>query len=1425
MKRSPLNIVASLLASLLAAPFFAPASAVAGAKAPFVAVPANHANLPNIVVDDNMVFYPPVLGGTPANLSWSGDVTNLNDYGLYKIFGGYPSGLIYQEFPAWSAVRYLSDAVFQMTGQRLPVVSNHTYPLNNSIMLTTLDALKNSPGAPADVVSAATAALGVGSLYDRREAFYIRTEASGIYIVANQVSGLGHAVVELLEGDHAATGYQVGYETLSMGPNWTYVPDFSTRNLAFNTEFSDRPDYYFRSLSFEGGQSDILNFILRANGFTNGMPAPDETEDLSYEHWQRGFRVANIGSPREQSMSGPPSQVLQGYNVAIASNMIATGDTRGFLAPAQLGLYASRPAPTAANEWLLWFATDVAATATNAVSWCVLDTPASGTTPATYKWFETSLAGVRPHADLSVPAVRNILLADMKTRAENYWKTSPGRIFGMNTEPADGGPNDAQFVQNTANPNWYPQYRQAEGQAWGPYALSGSPVGPVPNQATETWWWNPTNPDSANAYSDTLMAFNNWILREYDKYIDSLPPANQTSGGINKKSLVTALSLSYYVHDVPPNFNLDPRVRVSDAIFPAHRGQGKWKHCISHEDVTKAFSTLSPQPGSSYALLSQSLYTDWGVGNAADRRGSASDIQAYISRDYQAGGRGIAGQGDINFGKMALHYYMLSKMFWNATLTVDQLDALRARWITRAFGANAAGVMKKYYDLMLPENYMNTPSGRGLAISYIQQADALVAPGSDEQRRLDDLKQFWYAYYLQDIGATASSPELKEFMWKGQMSYMYPLFTFQTKVFGIAGFDAAERAAGTNYFNAATHFMSPAHYEPAETAGWWANVVAHWPVSQVDSFADAVLANGEAGFSVDVNNLTGVQEFRDNSIPEGYLLYANTQLPKPLSRANRAGETIGFQVCWSDTTSEAYRLPYGISKWDTTLKQWTSVWSGTADSVSTTGPAFVTSTNPQGQCRRIIAAYTAPSAGLYRFDVGSISYAFSPTPIGLINIRLATLDYDLASNTYSGASVSQGLSCSRYADTGPAPSYAYFYIPKGTASLDMEVWSAMAAKIIELHTGLPGTGNWTRTRDVDVTALGTHRIPLNPGEDGSVAGIKQAIFQIPNFYSIPMVWATSPSLLMVPKDIAVADGLTPYTGTPIITAQPQSQTAAVGQAMTFGVTAIGEAPLSYQWRRNGANISGATAASYTTPATTVNDNGAVYSVVVTNAGGSTTSTNAVLTEIIPPAITVQPADQTVPWRTTATFSVTANGTAPLSYQWRKNGTNIAGATAASYTTPLPVTISGETYSVVVTNASGSATSDSATLSIAPAFNLQPASIMVTASSTAAFAVSAYGAGTLSYQWYKGGAAIAGATSAYYTTPATALGDNGAVYTVVVTNAFGSATSVAATLSVTSTNTAPSITVQPAAQSATVGAGALFRVTAVGTWPLRYQWRK
>jgi hypothetical protein len=179
-------------------------------------------------------------------------------------------------------------------------------------------------------------------------------------------------------------------------------------------------------------------------------------------------------------------------------------------------------------------------------------------------------------------------------------------------------------------------------------------------------------------------------------------------------------------------------------------------------------------------------------------------------------------------------------------------------------------------------------------------------------------------------------------------------------------------------------------------------------------------------------------------------------------------------------------------------------------------------------------------------------------------------------------------------------------------------------------------------------------------------------------------------------------GSNPKATTPSITTQPSAQSVTAGQSAIFSVVAAGAAPLSYQWQKNGTNIRGASAASYTTPPTTSSDDGSMFDVIVSNTAGSVTSHQASLTigPATAPAITTQPANQAVTAGQTATFSVVVIGSSPLAYQWQLNGAPIFGATASSYTTPVITSAnSGEQFRVTVTNSAGNVTSNIGTLTV------------------------------------------------------------------------------------------------------------------------------
>lgn len=221
------------------------------------------------------------------------------------------------------------------------------------------------------------------------------------------------------------------------------------------------------------------------------------------------------------------------------------------------------------------------------------------------------------------------------------------------------------------------------------------------------------------------------------------------------------------------------------------------------------------------------------------------------------------------------------------------------------------------------------------------------------------------------------------------------------------------------------------------------------------------------------------------------------------------------------------------------------------------------------------------------------------------------------------------------------------------------------------------------------------------------------------------LWAALASMLLAACSDSsyIAATPAPLAASPTITQQPASLAVNEGQAAAFSVTADGTGPLTYQWQRNGQPIPGAGGATYQIAAASMADAGAQFSVVVSNTAGSVTSNPATLNvNPVPqaPAITQQPANVTVAAGQMATFAVVATGSAPLAYQWQRNGTPIPGATGASYTTAATTAgDNGATFRVVVSNGMGSATSNDATLTVTTGSAQPPAGLVCEAVSGSA----------------------------------------------------------------------------------------------------------
>ncbi len=186
---------------------------------------------------------------------------------------------------------------------------------------------------------------------------------------------------------------------------------------------------------------------------------------------------------------------------------------------------------------------------------------------------------------------------------------------------------------------------------------------------------------------------------------------------------------------------------------------------------------------------------------------------------------------------------------------------------------------------------------------------------------------------------------------------------------------------------------------------------------------------------------------------------------------------------------------------------------------------------------------------------------------------------------------------------------------------------------------------------------------------------------------------------------APAAGLVRLFGQPVplaIVGHPTTQRADAGGTATFRVAATGTTAITYQWRRNlmnlsdGAGISGASGPVLTLTGVTLGQEDS-YDVVVSNGSGNLTSSPAALLVNAAPVVEAHPLGGTAGRGNTYTFNVAARGLDPLTYQWRKDNTDIPGATNASFTLGPTVGTDAAAYTVRVQNGSGSATSDPAVL--------------------------------------------------------------------------------------------------------------------------------
>ncbi|MSU28557.1 MAG: hypothetical protein EXS27_11680, partial [Pedosphaera sp.] len=297
-------------------------------------------------------------------------------------------------------------------------------------------------------------------------------------------------------------------------------------------------------------------------------------------------------------------------------------------------------------------------------------------------------------------------------------------------------------------------------------------------------------------------------------------------------------------------------------------------------------------------------------------------------------------------------------------------------------------------------------------------------------------------------------------------------------------------------------------------------------------------------------------------------------------------------------------------------------------------------------------------------------------------------------------------------------------------------------------------------------------------------------------------------------------------GLPTITTQPLPQTVAIGSSATFTVTVTDTNGVSYQWRKEGFPIAGATN-DFLTLSNIQPAGAGSYDVTVSNAAGTTTSSSASLSIVGAPTITTQPSSRTVTQGSTVNFTVgiATSATLPLRYQWRHNGIDIPGAINPVFTLANAQSSAAGLYSVLVANSVGTILSAEAALFVIspPMVVTHPTNQSVTLGSNVTFTVVASGGTPLTYQWRVNGAPIPGANNQSLTITGAQLSSAG-IYDVLVSDGTFSVFSSSAVLTVLPPF---AITPQPVGKATNVGGSATFTAGAVGfgvfAGPFTYQW--
>ena len=520
------------------------------------------------------------------------------------------------------------------------------------------------------------------------------------------------------------------------------------------------------------------------------------------------------------------------------------------------------------------------------------------------------------------------------------------------------------------------------------------------------------------------------------------------------------------------------------------------------------------------------------------------------------------------------------------------------------------------------------------------------------------------------------------------------------------------------------------------------------------------------------------------------------QATPTLSLASIASQVYGASVAASATSNSTGAITYSVSP--------ASIATISGSTITTTGLGTVTVTATQ-------AATTDYAAG-----TATTSFTVGQATPTLTFATIASKTYGASPFTVTASSASSGAITYSVA-SGPATISGSTVTITGAGTVELAASQAATTD----YTTATATTSFTVASNVTISAISPAPETIAPANVTFTAtatgGVTDNLTWTAtggtfsgNVWTAPDVAGTYTITATSADESTVTKTTTMTVSKPVITAQPVSINACSGYNPSLTMAATYAS--SYTWSFNNSTLSNDSPTLSFPDVTTASSGN--YSCTAINGAGTAT-TNTVTLNIVNPTtltITSEPASVTVYADQTATFSVGATGTGGLTYQWYKgavgSGTAISGATSSTYTTgALASANSGSQYYVTVMDPNctdSTVTSTAATLTVStadttvpPTIITQPVGTTATVGGTASFSVTASGSGTLTYQWYRvpysstevstptAGVAISGATSSSYTVPAseTAQSNDGDNYFVVITNAYGSATSSRVVLAV------------------------------------------